>query len=53
MDAKNLTPVWMSLDKREKQTVLADLIVGLEQVAQNDRLEAAKVALYILQVRRF
>lgn len=52
MRHKNLSPVWMSLDKREKQAVLADLVQRMEHVSGTERLEAAKIVLYILQVTK-
>jgi hypothetical protein len=50
MSHKQLSPIWMALDKREKQAVLEDLVQRLEHVSPNERLEAARVVLYILQV---
>jgi hypothetical protein len=39
----------MSLDKREKQAVLGDLVQRMEHVGTAERLEAARITLYILQ----
>jgi hypothetical protein len=50
MKTKNLSPIWMCLDKREKQAVLADLVQQLEHVLLSERIEAGRILLYILQV---
>lgn len=50
MNQKGLAPVWMALEKREKQAVLADLVQRMEHVSPMERLEAAKIVLYLLQV---
>jgi hypothetical protein len=50
MQSKNLSPVWLSLDKREKQAVLADLVQRLEHALVSERTEAGRILLYILQV---
>ena len=47
---KKFSTTWMGLEKREKQSVLAQLTQSLEMSAAAERLEAARTLLYILQV---
>ncbi|KAI6174645.1 hypothetical protein M3Y97_01013600 [Aphelenchoides bicaudatus] len=49
MKEKGLSPIWLSLEKREKQSVFADLVQRLEHTGLDERLEAARILLYILQ----